>query len=143
MASDTGTAIASPARAAPATPGPAPWAAGAAAGQAGVRRRRRRRISPLTLRILAVNVLALALLGIGLLFLGKYESSLIVAEGDFVILHGRFSGIGLPVNWIAADIVRMENGILVEHWDVIQDEATKEQSKSKLPMFGSSFPVYA
>jgi len=72
----------------------------------------------------------------------KYESSLIVAEGDFVILHGRFSGIGLPVNWIAADIVRMENGILVEHWDVIQDEATKEQSKSKLPMFGSSFPVY-
>jgi predicted SnoaL-like aldol condensation-catalyzing enzyme len=57
-----------------------------------------------------------------------------------VILHGRFSGIGLPVNWIAADIVRMENGILVEHWDVIQDEATKERSKSKLPMFGASFP---
>jgi predicted SnoaL-like aldol condensation-catalyzing enzyme len=57
-----------------------------------------------------------------------------------VILHGRFSGIGQPVNWIAADIVRMENGILVEHWDVIQDEATKKQSKSKLPMFGSSFP---
>jgi predicted SnoaL-like aldol condensation-catalyzing enzyme len=73
----------------------------------------------------------------------KYESSLVVAEGDFVILHGRFSGIGLPVNWIAADIVRMENGILVEHWDVIQDEATNEQSKSKLPMFGSSFPAYA
>ena len=70
----------------------------------------------------------------------KYEPGLIVAEGDFVILHGRFSGIGLPVNWIAADIVRMENGILVEHWDVIQDEATREQSKSKLPMFGSSFP---
>ena len=70
----------------------------------------------------------------------KHESSVIVAEGDFVILHGRFSGIGLPVNWIAADIVRMEDGILVEHWDVIQDEATKEQSKSKLPMFGSSFP---
>ena len=60
-----------------------------------------------------------------------------------MILHGRFSGIGLPVNWIAADIVRMENGILVEHWDVIQDEATREQSKSKLPMFGPSFPVYA
>ena len=73
----------------------------------------------------------------------KYESSLAVAEGDYVILHGRFSGIGLPVNWIAADIVLMENGILVEHWDVIQDEATKEQSKSKLPMFGSSFPVHA
>src|SRR6266481_8297489 len=63
----------------------------------------------------------------------KYEPGLIVAEGDFVILHGRFSGMGLPVNWIAADILRVENGILVEHWDVIQDEATKEQSKSKLP----------
>jgi predicted SnoaL-like aldol condensation-catalyzing enzyme len=72
----------------------------------------------------------------------KYEPGLIVADGDFVILHGRFSGFGLPVNWIAADIVRIENGILVEHWDVIQDEATEEQSKSKAPMFGSSFPVY-
>jgi predicted SnoaL-like aldol condensation-catalyzing enzyme len=72
----------------------------------------------------------------------KYEPNLIVADGDFVILHGRFSGFGLPVNWIVADIVRVENGILVEHWDVIQDEVTEEQSKSKAPMFGSSFPVY-
>jgi predicted SnoaL-like aldol condensation-catalyzing enzyme len=72
----------------------------------------------------------------------KYEPGLIVADGDFVIVHGRFSGMGLPANWIAADILRIENGVLTEHWDVIQDEATKEQSKSKAPMFGSSFPVY-
>ena len=52
----------------------------------------------------------------------KYEPGLIVAEGDFVIVHGRFSGMGLPVNWIAADILRIDNGILVEHWDIIQDE---------------------
>jgi predicted SnoaL-like aldol condensation-catalyzing enzyme len=71
----------------------------------------------------------------------KYESGLIVGEGDFVIVHGRFSGFGAPVNWIAADIVRIQNGILVEHWDVIQDEATEEQSKSKAPMFGGSFPA--
>jgi len=70
----------------------------------------------------------------------KYEPGLIVAEGDFVIVHGRFSGMGLPVNWIAADILRIENGILAEHWDVIQDEATEEQSKSKAPMFGDAFP---
>ena len=70
----------------------------------------------------------------------KYEPGLIVADGDFVIVHGRFSGMGLPVNWIAADILRIEDGILVEHWDVIQYEATEEQSKSKAPMFGSSFP---
>jgi predicted SnoaL-like aldol condensation-catalyzing enzyme len=69
----------------------------------------------------------------------RYEAGTVVAEGDFVILHGRFSGIGLPVNWIAADIVRMNDGILVEHWDVIQDEATREQSKSGQPMFGDKF----
>jgi NAD(P)-dependent dehydrogenase (short-subunit alcohol dehydrogenase family) len=46
------------------------------------------------------------------------------------------------VNWIAADILRIEDGVLVEHWDVIQDEATKEQSKSGSPMFGDSFPVF-
>ena len=73
----------------------------------------------------------------------RYEPGLIVAEDDFVIVHGRFSGFGAPMNWIAADIVRIKNGILVEHWDVIQDEATKEQSKSGNPMFGDSFPVYA
>jgi predicted SnoaL-like aldol condensation-catalyzing enzyme len=70
----------------------------------------------------------------------RYEHGPDVAEGDYVILHGRFSNIGLPMNWIAADIVRMKDGILVEHWDVIQDEATEEQSKSKNPMFGNSFP---
>jgi predicted SnoaL-like aldol condensation-catalyzing enzyme len=71
----------------------------------------------------------------------KYEAGLVMASGDFVILHGRFSGFGGTVSWIAADIVRMDNGILVEHWDVIQDEATQEQSKSGAPMFGEHFPV--
>jgi predicted SnoaL-like aldol condensation-catalyzing enzyme len=72
----------------------------------------------------------------------RYEPGTIVAEGDTVIVHGRFSNIGLPVNWIAADIVRIKDGILVEHWDVIQDEATEEQSRSKRPMFGKAFPTY-
>ena len=72
----------------------------------------------------------------------KYEPGTIVAEGDFVIVHGRFSGFAAPVNWIAADIVRIQDGILVEHWDVIQDEATEEQSKSGAPMFGKTFPTY-
>ena len=49
----------------------------------------------------------------------KYEPGTIVAEGDFVIVHGRFSDFGEPVNWISADIVRIKDGILVEHWDVI------------------------
>ena len=67
----------------------------------------------------------------------KYEPGVIVADGDLVIVHGRFSGFGAPVNWIAADILRIEDGVLVEHWDVIQDEATQEQSKSGMPMFGT------
>jgi predicted SnoaL-like aldol condensation-catalyzing enzyme len=66
-----------------------------------------------------------------------------VAEGAFVIVHGRFSDFGATANWIAADIVRVEAGKLAEHWDVIQDEATKEQSKSGAPMFGTTFPTYA
>jgi len=73
----------------------------------------------------------------------KYEPGVMVADGDVVIVHGRFSGFGAPVNWIAVDIVVIKDGILIEHWDVIQDEATKAQSKSGHPMFGESFPVYA
>ena len=69
----------------------------------------------------------------------RYENHVALAEGDFVILHGRFSGHGLPRNWIVADIVRLDNGVLVEHWDVIQDEATEVESMSGLPMFGASF----
>jgi predicted SnoaL-like aldol condensation-catalyzing enzyme len=69
----------------------------------------------------------------------RYEHQLIVAESDYVIVHGRFSGDGRPVAWIAADIVRIENGRLAEHWDVLQDEATKVESKSSLPMFGDHF----
>ena len=70
----------------------------------------------------------------------KYEHQAVLAEGDYVILHGRFSNVGLPVNWIAADVVRLKDGVLVEHWDVIQDEATELQSKSGNPMFGDRFP---
>ena len=69
----------------------------------------------------------------------KYESGLIVADGDFVIVHGRFSGHGLSVSWVAADILRIKDGVMAEHWDVIQDEASKSTSKSGLPMFGDKF----
>jgi predicted SnoaL-like aldol condensation-catalyzing enzyme len=68
----------------------------------------------------------------------KYEPGTIVAEGDFVIVHGRFSGFQKTA-WIAADILRIADGVLAEHWDVIQDEATRESSKSGLPMFGEKF----
>jgi predicted SnoaL-like aldol condensation-catalyzing enzyme len=71
----------------------------------------------------------------------KYENGLILAEGDLLMLHGRFSGIGQPANWITLDIVRLEDGRLAEHWDVIEDEATRATSVSGLPMFGATFPA--
>ena len=71
----------------------------------------------------------------------RYENGLITANGDHVMLHGRFWNVGQPAHWIVADIVRIEDGLLAEHWDVIQDEATAEESKSGLPMFGNTFPT--
>ena len=70
----------------------------------------------------------------------RYENGLVVASGDYVMLHGRFSGTGTPANMIVVDILRIEDGQLAEHWDVIQEEATRDGSKSGLPMFGDSFP---
>ena len=70
----------------------------------------------------------------------KYENSLILAEGDMLMLHGRFSGLDLSANWIVVDIVRIESGLLAEHWDVIEDEANQEKSASGLPVFGAEFP---
>ena len=70
----------------------------------------------------------------------KYENGSILAEGNLLMLHGRFSNVGQPANLIVVDIVRIEDGVLAEHWDVIEDEATRESSKSGLPMFGDTFP---
>jgi predicted SnoaL-like aldol condensation-catalyzing enzyme len=46
----------------------------------------------------------------------RYENQVIVAEGDYVIAHGRFSGNVRPAAWITADVVRFEDGLLKEHW---------------------------
>jgi predicted SnoaL-like aldol condensation-catalyzing enzyme/predicted ester cyclase len=70
----------------------------------------------------------------------RYENSLIFAADDLVMLHGRFSGNGRPHNWVAADILIVKDGVLTEHWDVLQDEATRAESLSGRPMFGNSFP---
>jgi predicted SnoaL-like aldol condensation-catalyzing enzyme len=51
------------------------------------------------------------------------------------IQHGR------PRNWIAADVVRIADGMLAEHRDVQQDEATNAESQSGRPMFGTEFPA--
>jgi predicted SnoaL-like aldol condensation-catalyzing enzyme len=68
-----------------------------------------------------------------------YENDMIIAEADYVMAHGRYTRPDGP-NWVVVDVMRMKDGTFQEHWDVIQDEATKEQSKSGLPMFGNEFP---
>ncbi len=70
-----------------------------------------------------------------------YENAVAVADGEYVLLHGRFTGHRGPRPWIAADIIRIQHGVLAEHWDVLQFEATREESKSGLPMFGDRFPI--
>ena len=70
----------------------------------------------------------------------RYENGLALAEGHFVFLHGRFTGNGQPRALIAADIVRIADGVLAEHWDVLQDEVSATESRSGLPMFGKKFP---
>jgi len=71
----------------------------------------------------------------------RYDSSIMMAEGDFVMVHGRYSGIPGSPDWIVVDIVRIEDAKLAEHWDVIQDEATLESSKSGLPMYKDKLGV--
>ncbi|WP_433455458.1 nuclear transport factor 2 family protein [Streptomyces sp. CA-142005] len=70
----------------------------------------------------------------------RHECELVMADGDMVMVRGRFSGHGQPAPWIVADFLRLEDGVLVEHWDVIEEEATREQSLSGLPMYGDDFP---
>lgn len=69
----------------------------------------------------------------------RYENQLTVAEGDYVMLYGRYSGTGTPAS-VVADVVRIEDGRLAEHWDVWEDEATRTGSASGAPMFGDRFP---
>ena len=64
----------------------------------------------------------------------KYELGLIVAEGDFVMVHGRITGLA-PKPLIAVDIFRVKDGRLAEHWDVLQEEVAAENTASKNPMF--------
>src|ERR1700687_4409159 len=71
----------------------------------------------------------------------RREHEQIVAEGEFVIVHSRFSGFGQAKNWVVADFVRVVDGLLVEHWDVVEDEASQAESKSGRPMFGDRFPA--
>ena len=64
----------------------------------------------------------------------KYEIGNAVAEGDLVMVHGRYLGFG-PKPLVAVDIFRITDGKIAEHWDVLQEEVPAAQTKSGNPMF--------
>ena len=66
-----------------------------------------------------------------------YEPGTAVADGDLVMVHGRYTGWG-PKPMVAVDIFRIENGKVVEHWDVMQEEVSAADTPSGNAMFTRS-----
>ena len=71
----------------------------------------------------------------------QYEHQLVTASGDSVMIYGRFAGEGLSRPIISVNIIRFEGDLFAEHWEVLQNEATRAESKSGNPMFGAHFPA--
>jgi len=63
-----------------------------------------------------------------------YEPGMAVADGDLVMVHGRYTGWG-PKPMVAVDIFRVNDGKLVEHWDVMQEEVSAADTASGHAMF--------
>jgi len=63
-----------------------------------------------------------------------YEPGMAVADGDLVMVHGRYTGWG-PKPMVAVDIFRVENGKVAEHWDVMQEEVPAAGTASGNAMF--------
>jgi predicted SnoaL-like aldol condensation-catalyzing enzyme len=64
----------------------------------------------------------------------NYEPGLVIAEGDYVSIHGRYIGWA-PKPMIAVDIFRVADGKIAEHWDVLQEEVPASQSANGNSMF--------
>jgi predicted SnoaL-like aldol condensation-catalyzing enzyme len=67
----------------------------------------------------------------------RYEPGLVVAEGDYVTIHGRYFGWG-PKPRVAVDVFRVANGKIAEHRDVMQEEVPAAQSANGNSMLTSS-----
>jgi predicted SnoaL-like aldol condensation-catalyzing enzyme len=64
----------------------------------------------------------------------KYQPGLVVADGDYVMVHGHYVGWG-PKPMVGVDIFRVANGKIAEHWDVLQEEVPAAQSANGNSMF--------
>ncbi len=76
---------------------------------------------------------------LGGLFKGKVPKKVevlrVAADGDLVFVHWRDRGEFFGTESSFIEIWRIENGKLVEHWDVIQGMPDKSQIKSAHPLF--------
>ena len=71
----------------------------------------------------------------------RYENGLALADGDYVVVYGRFWATVNRVRWSSRTFSGSKTGGWAERWDVIQDEATAAESKSGLPMIGDRFLI--
>jgi predicted SnoaL-like aldol condensation-catalyzing enzyme len=69
----------------------------------------------------------------------RFEYDMVIAKDDFVWVHSRYTSSAMAAALVGVDILRIENGKFVEHWDVLQDEATRSESAGGHPMFGDTF----
>ena len=64
----------------------------------------------------------------------SYEQGNIMEDGDYVMVHGRYNNWG-GKTMLAVDIFRLENGKVVEHWDVMQEEVPADKAVNGNAMF--------
>jgi predicted SnoaL-like aldol condensation-catalyzing enzyme len=70
----------------------------------------------------------------------KWDHGIIMAEGDYVMVHSRYSFLDGSA-LIVVDIMRIKDGVFQEHWDVSEGAPTEAESRSKRPVFGDKFPA--
>lgn len=68
----------------------------------------------------------------------RFEYDRVIAKDDFVWVNSRHTRSASPAALIAVDILRIEDGKLVERC-VLQNEATRGESAGGYPMFGDTF----
>jgi predicted SnoaL-like aldol condensation-catalyzing enzyme len=71
----------------------------------------------------------------------RYEHALVVVDGDLVVLHGRFSGLGLPVNWIAVDIVRVQAVCWLNTGTSFRTRPHGNNPRADIPCSAPAFPT--
>jgi len=62
----------------------------------------------------------------------RMESKRIIAEGDLVVLHSHLILKPDDRGSAVVDIFRLENGKIVEHWDVVQEVPEKSANNNTM-----------